>query len=156
MKANGRINLLNAPNHMVLFDRSPTPFKEAMAGNWENTPLSNLFFSPQNQQTLQNGLRAGVYHMSNQKYVIAPQSNDDLKIVMRSIFMQYSSNQPGNITQQINELNKAVLNYSVPQIYGEAKGYLRYLHDASTLVVPLSTPVNTVSYDKTLELKPFF
>jgi len=156
MKANGRINLLNAPNHMVLFDRNPTSFKEAMSGNWEPTPLSELFFSKENQQTLQNGLRAGVYHMSNQKYVIAPQSNDDLKIVMRSIFMQYSSNQPGNLSQQISDLNKAVLNYSVPQIYGEAKGYLRYLHDASTLVVPLSTPVNTVAYDKTLELKPFF
>jgi hypothetical protein len=44
----------------------------------------------------------------------------------------------------------------VPQVYREAKGYLTYLRDISTLAVPLSTPVNTVAYDKTLELKPFF
>ena len=49
-----------------------------------------------------------------------------------------------------------MLNYVVPKVFNEAKGYLVYIRDASTLVVPLSAPVSSVSYDKTLELKPFF
>ena len=156
---NGRVNILQPPNHMSLYDRpiqNTSSYKEAMQGNWTNTPLSLAFFSSSNQQILQNGLRAGVYRMSQGKYVIGQQSEDDLKIVMRGIYLQYSRNSPDNLTGQIQRLNDLVLNYCVPKIYSEAKGYLTYLRDASTLVIPLSTPVNTVAYDKTLELKSFF
>jgi len=160
MKSNGRINLLDAPNPMALYDRevhrAPKSFHCALQGNWENSPLSDAFFSAANQQILQNGVRAGVYRLSQNTYVIAPQPYSELQIVMRSIFLQQSKNLPGNIRSQIEELNASVLNYIVPKVYGEAKGYLTFLRDASTLAVPLATPVNTVSYDKTLELKPFF
>lgn len=155
---NGRV-LVQPPNHMALFDRpvqATSTYTEAMTGNWTNTPLSLAFFSPANQQILQNGIRAGVYNMSACKYVISQQPTNDLKIIMRSIFLQHSLNQPGNVRRQIQKLNQRVLDYLVPQVYREAKGYLTYLRDISTLAVPLATPVNTVAYDKTLELKPFF
>jgi len=160
MKANGRINLIDAPNSMSLHDRNlstkPKSFFDAMTGNWEDTPLSLAFFSAENQQILQNGLRAGVYNMSGQRFSIAPQSFQEIKIIMRAIFLQEALNAPGNLTAQIATLNQMVLSLIVPQVYNEVKGYLVYIRDASTLVVPLSTPVNTVVYDKTLELKPFF
>jgi hypothetical protein len=160
MKANGRINLLEAHNPMSLYDRNsstkPASFHDALTGSWEETPLSRAFFSSENQQILQNGIRAGVYKMSGGRYSIAQQSFDEIKIIMRAIYLQNSANMPGNVTGQIAELNNAVLKYTIPLVYNEAKGYLIYLRDASTLVVPLSAPVNSVSYDKTLELKPFF
>jgi hypothetical protein len=131
-------------------------YHEALTGNWSDTPLSRTFFSVQNQQILQNGIRAGVYKMSSGRYNIGTQSPDELKMVMRGIFLQHSLNQPGNVRDQCEKLNNAVLNYIVPQVYGEAKGYLTYLRDVSTLVVPLAPPVSTGNYDKTLELKPFF
>jgi hypothetical protein len=156
---NGRINLAESHNHLSLFDKMAprsTTYHEALTGNWTETPLSRTFFSSQNQQILQNGIRAGVYKMSAGRYTIGTQSPDELKMVMRGIFLQQSMNQPGNVRAQCERLNQAVLNYVVPQVYGEAKGYLTYLRDVSTLVVPLAPPINTVSYDKTLELKPFF
>jgi hypothetical protein len=160
MKANGRINLLDAPNAMSLYDRNastkPKSFFDALTGNWEDTPLSRAFFSAENQQILQNGIRAGVYNMSGGRYSIAQQSYDEIKIIMRAIYLQETTNTPGNLTSQISALNQSVLNYIVPKVYNEAKGYLVYIRDASTLVVPLSAPVNSVVYDKTLELKPFF
>lgn len=160
MKSNGRIQLLDAHNSMSFHDRNlstkPQSFFDAMTGNWENTPLSLAFFSAENQQILQNGLRAGVYNMSGQRFSIAPQSYQEIKIIMRAIFLQEAQNIPGNVTAQIAQLNKLVLNQMIPQVYNEVKGYLIYIRDASTLVVPLATPVNTVSSDKTLELKPFF
>ena len=156
---NGRINLAESHNHLSLYDKSvprSTTYHEALTGNWSETPLSTTFFSAQNQQILQNGIRAGVHKLSGGRYTIGTQSPDELKMVMRGIFLQNSFNQPGNVRAQCTKLNQNVLDYVVPQVYGEAKGYLTYLHDVSTLVVPLAPPVSTVSYDRTLELKPFF
>ena len=159
MKANGRINLLDAPNPMILYDRTPmkaTNYCDALVGNLESSMLSKAFFSAKNQQIVQNGIRAGVYKMSGNQYAIAPQPYDQLKVIMRAFFLENAKHQPENITGQIEELNCMVIKYAVPKLYSEAKGYLQYLKDASTLAVPMSTPINSVPYDKTLELKPFF
>jgi len=127
-----------------------------MTGNWTDTPLSKVYFSKENMQILQNGIRAGVNKMSNGQYVIGQQSCDELKIVMRAQYLEHSANLSYNIPQQIAALNNYVFSYCVPRVYSEAQGYLKYLHDASTLVVPLATPINANVDDKTLELKPFF
>jgi hypothetical protein len=86
--------------------------------------------------------------MSNGQYVIGQQDCDSLKIIMRGIFLQYSANLPTQVMQQIQELNKMVLDYAVPKVFGETKGYIKYLYDASTLVVPLATPISDSHYDK--------
>ena len=157
MKSNGRIDLLHAPNPISLYDKPvyTSSYNDAMTGNWVDTPLSIAFFSQENQQILQNGIRAGVYKMSGNKSIISQQSNPNLKIIMRAIFLEHSKNNYTNIRNQIEVLNQHVLKYSIPRIYGETQGYLKYLQDASTLVVPLSNPIY-MSPDKTLELKPFF
>ena len=162
-KSNGRVNILgpNLENRFAMTDRIPlnvkqNSFRDAMTGNWYDTQLSVAFFSDANIQILQNGIRAGVYNKSKQQYVIAEQNNDELKIIMRSIFLQYAKNLPENIPQQINELNAQVLVFSINQVYGEADGYMKYKRDASTLVVPLAMPILAYSNDKQLELKPWF
>ena len=75
---------------------------------------------------------------------------------MRSVFLQYSANQPLHITQQIEELNSMVCNYCIQQIYSEAQGYMKYIDDASTLVIPIAHPVQASSNDRQLELKQWF
>jgi hypothetical protein len=75
---------------------------------------------------------------------------------MRSVFLQYSANQPNNISQQIAQLNNIVLEYCIQQVYSEAQGYMKYINDASTLVVPISHPVMANENDRQLELKPWF
>jgi hypothetical protein len=159
---NGRINI-KSPNTSALFkmyDKIPAnqcvTFRNATEGLWNDTPLSNAFFSQQNIQIIQNGIRAGVYHRSNGQYLVGPQDCDSLKIIMRSVFLQYSANQPSNIPQQIQELNKIVLNYCVQQVYSEAQGYMKYIDDASTLVVPIAHPVQASNTDRQLELKSWF
>lgn len=159
---NGRINI-KSPNTSSLFemyDKIPAnqcvTFRNATEGLWNETTLSIAFFSQNNIQIIQNGIRAGVYKRSNGQYVIAPQDCDSLKIIMRSVFLQYSANQPLNITQQIEELNNIVLNYCIQQIYSEAQGYMKYIDDASTLVVPIAHPVQASNNDRQLELKNWF
>ena len=161
--SNGRVNILgpNIEQQFSMYDRIPVnstkhSFRDAMSGNWYNTHLSNAFFSSKNTQILQNGIRAGVYNKSNQKYVVGEQNMDELQIIMRGIFLQYSKNLPTNIPEQINDLNKVVLDYSINQVYGEADGYMKYKRDASTLVVPLTMPIMVSTNGKQLELKKRF
>ena len=75
---------------------------------------------------------------------------------MRSVYLQHAANQPNNIQQQVIQLNKIVLNYCIQQVYGEAQGYLKYLDDASTLVVPISPPIMTNQNDRQIEFKRWF
>ena len=154
-KSNGRVDILNPPDIAQLFsmyDKIPanqcTTFRNATIGQWDENSLSIAYFSKENIQILQNGIRAGVYKQSNGQYVIGPQDCDSLKVIMRAIFLQNSANLPQNIAGQIQQLNQMVLNYAVPAVYGEAQGYVKYLHDASTLVVPLAAPVCDAQYDK--------
>jgi hypothetical protein len=158
--SNGRIDFKNIENGTPFFlqdkivNDNRTTF-DNLKFVQQNTVLSNLFFSLKNVQIIQNALRAGVYNYSNKKYLIDEQHPDSLNIIMRAIFLQNSKNQPDNLTQQINELNKLVINYCVPKVYSEVEGYINYKRDASTLAVPLDNPITEYT-DKTLELKKFF
>jgi len=159
---NGRIDI-KTPNTSTLFemyDKIPAnqcvTFRNPTEGLWNETYLSNTFFSSKNIQILQNGIRAGVYHKSNGQYVIGPQDCDSLKIIMRSVYLQHAANQVNNISAQVFELNKIVLNYCIPQVYSEAQGYMKYIDDASTLVVPIAHPVMADNTDRELEFKGWF
>jgi hypothetical protein len=159
---NGRVDI-KTPSTSELFqmyDKIPAnqcaTFRNPTEGLWTDTNLSSVFFSQQNIQILQNGIRAGVYHRSNGQYVIGPQDCDSLKIVMRSVFLQHSINQDFNIPEQITELNKIVLDYCIQQVYSEAQGYMKYINDVSTLAVPIAHPVMADNTDRELEFKKWF
>jgi hypothetical protein len=143
-----------------MYDKIPAnqcvTFRNATEGLWDSTPLSIAYFSQQNIQIIQNGIRAGVYKKSNGQYVIGQQDCDSLKIIMRSVFFQHAANQLSNIPQQIEQLNKIVLNYCIQQVYSEAQGYMKYVDDVSTLVVPIAHPVQACNKDRQLEFKSWF
>ncbi len=153
MQTNGRVDILNYNpyDRFSLHDKIPTGsstgYRDALTGNWSDNTLSKVFFSKDNIRIIQNGLKAGVYKLSNGRFLIGDQDEDTLKIIMRSTFLQSATNLPTNITGQVAALNKIVLDYSVPQIYGEAQGYVKYKNDVSTLVVPIDRPTSTYSND---------
>jgi hypothetical protein len=163
-KLNGRVNLLEPedPNaRFKMFERiaiknKATEYRAPLEGVWEESLLAKLFFSSENLQIIQNALRAGVYKVSNEKYIIPPQNIQALKIIMRSTFLQYSKNSPENITEQISDLNKIVLDYCIPFVYNECVSYMKYVQDQSTLVMPLERELKVDRDYKQLELKPWF
>ena len=160
--SNGRIDIQSPDTRSLfnMYDKIPahqcTTYRNPLEGQWDDSTLSNAYFSKENIQIIQNGIRAGVYKQSNNQYIVAPQDCDSLKIVMRSIFLQYSANLPGNISGQIEALNQMVLNFCIQQVYSEAKGYMKYLSDASNMYVPIAHPVLAKDDDKELILKPWF
>lgn len=159
---NGRVDI-KTPNTKDLFsmyDKIPAnqcaTFRNPTEGLWDESSLSLAFFSYENIRILQNGIRAGVYKLSNHQYIVGDQDCDSLKIVMRSVYLQNAANKPTHVTNQIHALNQLVLNYCIQQVYSEAQGYLKYLSDASTLVVPIARPVMADNSDRELTLKPWF
>ena len=162
MNNNGRVNIMgpNTGDLFQLYDKIPvndefTDHKDALVGNWENTTLSKAFFSGENIKIIQNAIKAGVYDKSKGKYVIGNQSEDVLKIIMRSTYLQYSSNKSINITEQIIGLNKLVIDYCVPQLLSECIAYVKYKKDVSSLAVPMSRPKSTY-HSNTLHFEKFF
>jgi len=160
--SNGRIDIQSPDTRSLfnMYDKIPahqcSTYRNPLEGQWDDTTLSNAYFSKENIQIIQNGIRAGVYKQSNNQYVVAPQDCDSLKIVMRSIYLQYSANLPGNVSGQIEALNQMVLNFCIQQVYSEAKGYMKYLSDASNMYVPIAHPILAKDDDKELVLKPWF
>jgi hypothetical protein len=159
---NGRVDI-KTPNTSQLFqmyDKIPATqcvsFRNATEGLWTETQLSQAFFSQENIQILQNGIRAGVYQKSKGQYLIGTQDCDSLKIVMRSVYLQNAANQPDHIPEQIEQLNNMVLNYCIQQVYSEAQSYIKYIDDVSTLVVPIAHPVMADNTDRELEFKRWF
>ncbi len=160
-QSNGRVDILGPIGpQFSLSDKIPlkhcVSYRDALSGQWTDTLLSCTFFSKENIQILQNAIKKGVYMRSNEQYIIAPQDCDELKIIMRSIYLEYANNLPCDIKNQIIELNKRVTDFCVDQIYKAAIGYIKYKYDASTLAVPISTPINTSPKTNTLELQRFF
>jgi len=163
---NGQVDIISHSDPNAVFKmqeriairNKSTNYDSALSGNdIEKNILSKTFFSSANIQIIQNGLRAGVYNMSGDKQIVIPPQNiDHLKIIMRSIYLQHARHLPDKIREQIELLNSYVLQYAVPTVYNEAVGYLKYLEDKSTLVVPIDHPVHTDRIYKQLELKPWF
>ena len=165
--ANGRVNLLDATysQNPQITDSTNTSltnkgtgsssYKEAMTGNWERSVLSDTFFSRENIQIIQNGIRAGVYEMSNNQYSIAEQDVDTIKTIMRAVFLEHATNNSTHVRDQIQKLNQIILEFSIKQVYGEAEGYMKYKRDVSVLPVPMAHPTH-INNTKTLELKPWF
>lgn len=161
-KINGRVNLLEEPSPEVLFKmqervavkNKTSQYREALNGVYEESELSNLYFSKENIQIVQNGIRAGIYEKTNKEHIIPPQNIDNIKIIMRNIYIQYAENQ-NNITSEIERLNQLVLGYIIPQVHSSLISYLKYIKDQSTLVIPLELPNQSDRDYKQLEMKEF-
>ena len=162
-KYNGRVNIIEPDNPDIFFQmqerialkNKSTSYSEALSGNYEYNVLGQVYFSDKNIQIIQNGLRAGVYKKSNNMFVIPPQNIDNLKIIMRSIYLQYAQHLESNITKQVERLNGLVLDYCIPAVYKEAIGYMKYTQDQSSLIVPMERPLNHDRMYKQLELKQY-
>ena len=143
---NGMVDLPTYSDQIKMFEKvaiknKSTDYNEALGGRLEESLLATVYFSKENIQIVQNGIRSGIYDMSgDKKIIIPPQNINELKIIMRSIYLQYALNNSHNITEQIVTLNDIVFKTILPTLYGECIGYLHYLRDQTTLAAPIELP----------------
>lgn len=158
--ANGRIDLLSAlptfdiPSYQQKSVRNENYESEATYGQIIPNEISKLFFSVENIEALHQGLRYKVYVETNGKHIIGRQSDQELKIIMRSIYLQYSKNNNQDCIGQVRELNAKVLEWAVPEVVSNLKQYEVYKKDASTMPLPMEhAPLMTTKGTKYLEQK---
>jgi hypothetical protein len=156
---NGRVNLSNAggltgtpssvstlPGFQHQTQTEVNFSGDMLRGNWEHTALSDAYFSRTNAQRIQKEITKEVYRRSGPKqYQIDDQDVDELKMIMRGMYLQYAKNNPFNIEGQIQELNKLVIDWAAPRIISEIEQYQYYLNDISHLPIPLEKPLNMSS-----------
>jgi len=174
---NGRVNILSKSQNSFNYiksDDNTIDSTDLISRNYELTPVSSLFFSKLNIEALQMGLCNMVYNDSKGKYNIGKQSESELKIIMRSIYlsslnrgfysvMEYmngnknnSINECDNTIREVKMLNKKVLDWSVPQIITNIEQFDKYKKDVSKLPIPMERPsLLSSTGTKTLELQPF-
>jgi tRNA uridine 5-carbamoylmethylation protein Kti12 len=114
--------------------------KQGINNIHSENPVSELFFSTHNINILQEGLRYMVYKKTQK--VIDKQSENELLIIMRSIYLQYAKHMPYNIIAQVKNLNSKVLDFAVSKVSSEVIQYYDYKQHASTLPIPLDHAVN--------------
>ena len=162
-KTNGRVNILNniPEPRFQLYDGQKhiknDYGSEAIKGIHGDTDINNVYFSQNNIESLQKMIRYNIWLISEKKFVIDRQSDSELRIIMRSIYLQYCQHQPDKIREQVAYLNKLVLDYCLPKIYSEIKQYYMYKESVSGLPRPIERSINmSVKGSKTLEIKNFF
>ena len=157
---NGRINILgNTQKAPYMQENNFTVtndlYCESLRSNIEENCVSKLFFSKLNVDLLQQFIQEEVYKLSNGRYKIGRQSDIELGIIMRSLYLQngpYSNCDK----KEVRKLNKIVIDDAVPKIYSAIKQYIMYKKDVSTLPKPMLHPEYTSNSGlKSAEMKPF-
>jgi hypothetical protein len=162
-KFNGRVKIVHPTDENARFKiqervvprNKASNYYDSLIGNIEWNVLAQVFFSAENIQIIQNGLRAGVYKISKNKIIISEQNVDSLKIIMQSVYNQYAEHNMDNVKNQVERLNNIVLDKAIPTVYSETVAYQKYLMDQSTLVVPMEYPKLNDREFKQLEFKDF-
>ena len=154
MSDSARINLTNCKsNPFELYENLniSNQDKYLNTGNQQRTKLSDMYYSQTNIDFLQNEIINQVYKKTSGKYRIVKQSEDELVIVMKSIFLQYARNSDVDVQLQINILNKHVLDYCVNDVYTNLLQYVKYIDDITKEQVVIDRPQNVdVKGNKTL------
>jgi len=115
----------------------------ALEGLQEANSLNKSFFSQGNIDLIQSDLKQAVYARSNHKYIIDRQSDTELLVIMRGIYLEYSKYNPATIDAERRRLNKIVVDYATPRIISEIQQYKMYLRDSSSNLNPMALPVST-------------
>lgn len=118
---------------------------QALHGIQEVGPLSRNFFSPDNIKWIQDNIRYEVYRQSGSKHTIDNQNETELYIIMRGYYLQYASNMPALLRDQILYLNQMVIRWCVSSILTEIDNYLGYLNSIEQQPVPIPLPENVSS-----------
>jgi hypothetical protein len=147
---NGRVIMNNTQNvkdmNMIEGNKTNNNFQvESLYGIQETSKLNQLFFSKKNMDIIQNNIRYTVYVKTNKKHIIDKQSDIELQIIMRSTYLQYSPNLEYNYKEQLEYLNKLVVDWSVEKIIPQLEQYIGYLKEVEYMPMPIDLPVNLSS-----------
>ena len=128
----------NGTNNIMKDNFSDEMLKSHLCGS----ELSKHFFSKCNLDHLQQLIIDNIYIISNKKYKIGRQSDKELLIIMRHIYLNESDNDNTNIIQQVNILNDTIIHKIIPSLLSNITQHQNYLHKIQNPLPVLEHPVN--------------
>jgi hypothetical protein len=141
--SNGRVDInKNADASLyALFERGngKSQFaREAIINVHPTTQLNDLYFSDKNIRILQLGIRNMIANLSQGEFQIGDQSEVELQVIMRAMYLSNAKHLQYDIIGQVRELNKQVIDYCVPRIMEEIRMFKYYKKDVSQLPMPMA------------------
>ena len=165
----GRVPNINAPASIAFAARPHSLYKEGkpvfvddarqdlIGHQHSKTPLNVVFFSRSNIDYIHNEIINQVSLMSGGKYSIGRQGDDEVRIIMRSYYLMFASNDPYKVAQELDELNKRVIGYAAAKVYSEVDFHAFYMKDLEDFAPAIANPINPKHYgSEPGELKSFF
>lgn len=117
-----------------------------LKGALTSTPLSELFFSRDNVNRLQQKIKYEVFRRSQGKYLMKTNQNEsDLLVVMRAVYISDALNSPYRIVHQVKLLNNKVIERIVDEMITNIKTNEEYLNQLDKPINPIPLPVCAAS-----------
>lgn len=105
------------------------------------TPLNSLYFSEFNLNLVHQAIRQQVKKKTGMS--IDKQNTTDLLAIMRSVFINNSSDPYSAVCEQVRQMNTVVINTAAQQIYTGVSQFMDYNIDIETPFNTLPNPINT-------------
>jgi len=118
--------------------------KMGIGGLIEKTKLSTMFFSESNINLLQKLIKYNVKKETNK--IISEQSNEELFIIMKSIFLNKANlgvKTDSCIKKELRKLDLLVANECTKKIITQIKQHIIYLDNINNLAVPMERAEST-------------
>lgn len=119
-----------------------------ISSNKSPTAVSNMYFTTENQEAIQQAIIAEIYRRSGGQYRISRQNDNELQIIMSSMYYQYGKNMPNNVVEQVNELNNLVIEECVKIIIPNVQQHLGYIKDITSGISIMPRPQNVSNAGK--------
>ena len=117
------IFLLTNNHPEKFFEKSTYAFDPQAVTNINK--LKQIFFSPENIKYLQERIIHQVYLTTNKKYRRPYQNEQDLRMIMETLYFTETRNIGYALNEQLSELNDLLIKFVVPKIIPEIKTYLK-------------------------------
>lgn len=134
------IFLLTNNHPEKFFEKSTYRFEPKAVTNVNK--LKQIFFSPENVKYIQEKMAYEVM-VTTKKYKIPYQNEQDLRMIMETIYFDKTRNIGYALNEQLAELNTYVVKFCVPLIINEINVYLNYLDDINQPRKLNSLPTST-------------
>jgi hypothetical protein len=144
-------NWLEARHHRNLFNQHYKDYKlidenpchndianDIVKNIQETNPLAQAFFSKMNLDHLQNLIIQIIHRRSRGQWTISRQSDNELLVVMRSLYLQKAQHIEGDVVGEVADLNKQVLLDVVPRIASSIEQHLGYQRDRTATYDPFT------------------
>jgi hypothetical protein len=156
---NNPLNVNTGLPIFLLTNNHPEKFFEKSTYQFEPQAVSNInklkqvFFSPENVKYIQEKIIYEVLTTTG-KYKIPYQNEQDLRMIMETIYFEKTRNIGYDLNEQLKELNLYIVKFCVPLIINEIKVYLNYLNDINKPRSLNSLPVSTGNLRSVSGLSP--